>query len=92
MDSREGDVERFFRGYGTIRDVTLKKGYGFVVSFVGLLPRFASQNHNSYFRRYSQEFDDYRDAEDAIDDLNGKELLGERLVFVNFVKFRYKLR
>lgn len=27
-----------------------------------------------------QEFDDYRDADDAIADLNGKELLGERCV------------
>jgi len=53
--ARESDVERFMRGYGTIRDITLKKGYGFV------------------------EFDDYRDAEDAIDELNGKELLGEKV-------------
>ena len=26
-----------------------------------------------------QEFDDYRDADDAIHDLNGKELLGTRI-------------
>ena len=25
-----------------------------------------------------QEFDDYRDADDAVYDLNGKELLGDR--------------
>ena len=25
-----------------------------------------------------QEFDDYRDADDAVHDLNGRELLGER--------------
>lgn len=25
-----------------------------------------------------QEFDDYRDADDAVYELNGKELLGER--------------
>ena len=29
--AREKDVERFFRGYGRIRDVMLKNGYGFVV-------------------------------------------------------------
>jgi len=34
MDTRESDVERFMRGYGHIRDITLKKGYGFVVSLL----------------------------------------------------------
>lgn len=53
MNARESDVERFLRGYGKVRDISLKRGYGFV------------------------EFDDYRDADDAIADLNGKELLGE---------------
>lgn len=27
---------------------------------------------------FLQEFDDYRDADDAVYELNGKELLGER--------------
>ncbi len=27
---RERDVERFFKGYGRLRDVVLKSGYGFV--------------------------------------------------------------
>jgi len=31
--AREKDLERFFKGYGRIRDVLLKNGYGFVVSF-----------------------------------------------------------
>lgn len=31
--ARERDIERFFKGYGRIRDVMLKNGYGFVVSF-----------------------------------------------------------
>ena len=30
--ARERDVERFFKGYGRIREVMLKNGYGFVVS------------------------------------------------------------
>lgn len=55
-NARERDVERFFKGYGSIREVILKNGYGFV------------------------EFDDLRDAEDAVDDLNGKDLMGERLI------------
>ncbi|CAI5441624.1 unnamed protein product [Caenorhabditis angaria] len=52
----ERDVEHFFRGYGQIRDILLKNGFGFV------------------------EFDDKRDAEDAVYDLNGKELNGERVI------------
>ena len=32
--TREKDVERFFRGYGRIREIMLKNGYGFVVSLV----------------------------------------------------------
>ncbi|KAK5645396.1 hypothetical protein RI129_006696 [Pyrocoelia pectoralis] len=51
----ERDLERFFRGYGHMRDVLIKNGYGFV------------------------EFDDYRDADDAVYELNGKKLLGERV-------------
>ena len=31
-DAREKDVERFFKGYGRLRDVSMKNGYGFVVS------------------------------------------------------------
>lgn len=29
--AREKDVERFFRGFGRIRDINLKNGFGFVV-------------------------------------------------------------
>jgi len=52
----ERDVERFFRGYGRIREVILKNGYCFV------------------------DMDDYQEAEDAVYDLNGKELMNERLI------------
>ncbi|XP_022331992.1 serine/arginine-rich splicing factor 4-like isoform X2 [Crassostrea virginica] len=54
--ARERDVERFFKGYGRLRDVMLKNGYGFV------------------------EFEDYRDADDAVYELNGKDLAGERVI------------
>ena len=54
MSARESDVERFLRGYGKVRDISLKRGYGFVVrrneifvtallmksSFCGLLSLF----------------------------------------------------
>lgn len=53
--AREEDVDYFFKGYGRIRDVNLKNGYGFV------------------------EFDDERDADDAVHDLDNKELCGERV-------------
>ena len=54
-DARERDVEKFFKGYGRLREVSLKNGYGFV------------------------EFEDYRDADDAVHDLDGKDLAGERV-------------
>ncbi|RVE57595.1 hypothetical protein OJAV_G00217760 [Oryzias javanicus] len=53
--ARERDVEKFFKGYGRIREINLKNGFGFV------------------------EFDDHRDADDAVYELNGKELLSERV-------------
>ena len=31
-DTREKDIEKFFKGYGRIRDVLVKNGYSFVVS------------------------------------------------------------
>lgn len=37
--AREKDVERFFKGYGRIRDIDLKRGFGFVVSIYNWLFR-----------------------------------------------------
>ena len=34
FDARERDVEKFLRGFGRIREISLKKGYGFVVRFM----------------------------------------------------------
>ena len=33
MSARESDVEKFLRGYGKVRDISLKRGYGFVVRY-----------------------------------------------------------
>jgi len=55
QDARERDIEKFFKGFGHLREVLLKSGYAFI------------------------EFDDDRDADDAVYELNGKELLGERI-------------
>jgi len=33
-NAREKDVERFFRGFGRIKDINLKNGFGFVVGTV----------------------------------------------------------
>lgn len=54
--ARERDIERFFKGYGRLKDIMLKNGYGFI------------------------EFEDYRDADDAVYELNGKDLCGERVI------------
>lgn len=32
-DVRERDIEKFFKGYGRIREILLKDGFAFVVSF-----------------------------------------------------------
>ena len=46
---RESDIERFFKGYGRIRDINVKKNFAFVVStclsfisfsFCAILPIF----------------------------------------------------
>lgn len=51
----EVDVERFFKGFGRIRDINLKTGYGFV------------------------EFEDHRDADDAVYEMNNQTLCGGRI-------------
>lgn len=45
MSARESDVERFLRGYGKVRDISLKRGYGFVVRRIWIVPcRFAMKS------------------------------------------------
>lgn len=84
--ARERDVEKFFKGYGRIREINLKNGFGFVVSVTDHFVWITSSNL-SYFSFLQQtirgfvspqEFDDHRDADDAVYELNGKELCSER--------------
>lgn len=51
----ETDVDRFFEGFGRIKEINLKSGYGFV------------------------EFEDSRDADDAVYELNNQTLCGQRV-------------
>ena len=32
-DTREKDIEKFFKGFGKINDIMMKHGFAFVVSF-----------------------------------------------------------
>ena len=97
LQARERDVESFLRGYGRIRDVSLKRGYGFVVgTVVDSAAIFDNLVVGVPFSAdvlvvISQEFDDYRDAEDAIYDLNGTTLLGERyaVFFIQSISSRH---
>ena len=56
-DVRERDVEKFFKGFGKLGEISIKNGYGFV------------------------DFDDYRDADDACYEMNGRDLLGDRYTY-----------
>jgi len=52
---REKDMERFLKGYGPIREISLKDGYAFV------------------------DFSDYKEANDVVYELNGKDFWGARV-------------
>lgn len=45
---RERDIERFFKGFGIIREILLKKGYCFVVS-IGLMRRTIAGKTFTFF-------------------------------------------
>ncbi|MGH0131541.1 UNVERIFIED_CONTAM: hypothetical protein FKN15_046698 [Acipenser sinensis] len=98
--ARERDVEKFFKGFGHIREVNLKNGFGFVHLkmsgcrvFIGRLsPHARERDVEKFFKGFGHikeinlkngfgfvEFDDLRDAEDAVYELNGKELCSERV-------------
>ena len=79
QDCRIPDLKRMFRHYERRFDVLLKTGFAFLVRQPTLEPFPSSPHYDINFLSF-QEFDDYRDADDAVHDLNGRELLGERYI------------
>lgn len=61
QEATRTDIEKYFGRYGTLLDVRIMAGFGFL------------------------EYDQVRDAEDAVHDLNGREFMGDRLI-VEFAK------
>lgn len=81
-------MEKFFKGYGRIREINLKNGFGFVVSLSDHLSDtgFALLPLSNLLQfEPPQEFDDHRDADDAVYELNGKELCSERYEVTAFL-------
>ena len=66
-DVQEEDIYHFLRKYGRVNDVMIKANFAFIVGC------------RASCCLILQEFDDYRDASDAIRDLDGGELCGERV-------------
>ena len=66
-DTRERDIEKFFAKYGRVYNIFINKN-------VRLLESIRKNGKYGFC-----EFDDYRDADDAVHDLNSRELLGERI-------------
>ena len=72
-DCRERDVEKFFKGFGKIRNIVLKVS---PIRQSKIIKTFISDSQGNYG---FAEFDDLRDAQDAVKDLDGCKLLGTRI-------------
>lgn len=63
-------------GMGSI--ISMQETYWLVCYFLHPAPLHPNRLEETELSFSLQEFDDYRDADDAVYELNGKELLGER--------------
>ena len=77
-DTRERDVEKLFKGYGRIRDVVIKVRNvpeDWMIIYRDL-PLYQRNENGTYG---FCKFEDRRDADDAVKDLDGTRFLGGRV-------------
>ncbi|OXB66994.1 hypothetical protein ASZ78_010254 [Callipepla squamata] len=83
--AREKDVERFFKGYGRIRDIDLKRGFGFVdlKDFMRQAGEVTfADAHRPKLNEGVVEFASYSDLKNAIEKLSGKEINGRKIKLI----------
>ena len=74
---RRDDLKDVFRDCGRVLDVDIKTGYGMTHN-IG----YDSYKYDSYMTHYISafvEFEERRDAEDAVKELNGIKVEGDRI-------------
>lgn len=58
--AREKDVERFFRGFGRMKDINLKNGFGFVVRGLKFADNLALPLITNFFLQGIRKFEGCR--------------------------------
>ena len=76
--TRTEDLDRAFGKFGKIRDISIKGKYAFVVSIYIFYQTNTITDKKLKFE-IIQEYDDYHDARDACDKMDGYKLDGEKL-------------
>lgn len=76
-DTRDRDVEKLFKGYGRIRNVVIKVSHNDNCLIDRKLIVVFQRNEQGTYGFC--EFDDMRDAQDAVKDLDGSRFLGGRV-------------